>query len=317
MKKLAEKIKQGYRIGYDEAVALAENTPVEALCALADDLRRYFTGDGYETCSIMNARSGLCGEDCKWCSQSRHNACTVEVYPLVGETEAADLAVQNAEMGVNRFSLVTSGRGMSDKELDKVCGLYEAIRGKTDIKLCASMGLLDEAQMRRLKAAGVVRYHCNLETAPSFFPALCTTHTTAQKLATLRAARAAGLEICSGGIIGMGESRAQRIELAVALRDAGVNSIPLNVLNPIPGTPLADLPALPDDEVLIAAAMMRIVNPTVHLRLAGGRVRIKHLTGRLLRAGVSAAIVGDMLTTLGSGVAEDMEMFEKAGFRKK
>ncbi|MDR2885593.1 MAG: biotin synthase BioB [Rikenellaceae bacterium] len=301
-------------MGYDEAVALAESTPVEDLCALAGRLRTHFQGAQYETCSIMNARSGHCGEDCKWCSQSRHNRAQVDVYPLVNAGEAVELAKKNAAYGVQRFSLVTSGRGMSDRELDKVCGLYEAIRAETNIKLCASMGLLTEAQMRRLKEAGVTRYHCNLESAPSFFAALCTTHTTAQKLETLQAAKNAGLEICSGGIIGMGETRAQRIELAVALRKAGVDSIPLNVLNPIPGTPLENTPALPDDEILLTAAMFRIINPTVHLRLAGGRIRIAHLVRRLLHSGVSAAITGDMLTTTGSDTQGDMDLFKTEGF---
>ncbi len=316
MERLEKKIRNGHRIGFEEAVALAGNTPLEELCALADRLRRHFTGDRFETCSIMNARSGRCPEDCKWCSQSRHNRARVDIYPLVGAVQAAAAAQDNERRGVNRFSLVTSGRGMSAAEMDKACELYGAIRKESGIALCASMGLLDEVQMRRLAASGVTRYHCNLESAPSFFPALCSTHTIGQKLETLRAAKAAGLETCSGGIIGMGETRTQRIELAVALRDAGVDSIPLNILNPIPGTPLENMPPLPDGEILLAAAMMRIVNPAVHLRLAGGRIRITHLAPRLLHCGVSAAIVGDMLTTVGSNVETDLEMFRREGFRQ-
>ena len=314
MQTLEKKIIAGYRIGYDEALKLADGRTVGELCAIAGRLRGHFLGRGYETCSILNARSGRCGEDCKWCSQSRHNHAQVDIYPLVDAATAVRAALRNAEQGVGRFSLVTSGRSMSGREMDDVCALYEAIRAKTGIKLCASMGLLDENQMRALKAAGVTRYHCNLETAPSFFPALCTTHTTAQKLETLRAARAAGLEICSGGIIGMGETRAQRIELAVALREAGVDSIPLNVLAPVVGTPLEAMPPLPDDEIMLAAAMTRIINPTVHLRLAGGRARIAHLVRPLLHAGVSAVITGDMLTTTGSDTRSDIQIFESEGF---
>lgn len=305
---LERKIREGYAISYAEAVELAEAQPLEALCALAGRLKRHFDGAGYEACSIMNARSGRCGEDCKWCSQSAHHAARVDIYPLVGADEAVALAAQNAAQGVRRFSLVTSGRAMSDAEVERACAIYRAIRRKTGIGLCASMGLLDQGQLRKLKNAGVERYHCNLETAPSFFPTLCSTHTIEQKLATIRAAQAAGMEVCSGGIIGMGESRAQRIELAVALREAEVVSMPLNILNPIPGTPLEGMAPLPDEEVLLAAAMFRIIHPRAQLRLAGGRVRIAHLVERLLRGGVGAMIVGDMLTTLGSKTTEDMEM---------
>lgn len=314
MKELEDRIKAGYLITYAQAVELAAGCGTDELCALADRIRSYFMGEKFEACSIMNARSGLCSEDCKWCSQSRFHSCGVDIYPLVGRDEAVALARNNAAMGVKRFSLVTSGRSMSDRDIDQVCGLYDAIRENTDIRLCASMGLLGEEQLRRLKACGVERYHCNLESAPSFFPSLCSTHTTGQKLETIRAAQRAGMDVCSGGIIGMGESRAQRIELAVALRDAGVASIPLNILNPIPGTPLEGVEPLPDDEVLIAAAMFRIINPGIYLRLAGGRVRIAHLTEKLLRSGVNAAIVGDMLTTLGSDTDSDMRMFRNAGF---
>jgi biotin synthase len=313
-RELEQRIKAGHRVDHREAVALARDVPVEELSALAGRLRDYFLGTRYETCSIANARSGRCGEDCKWCSQSSHNRARVDIYPLVGARRAVMAARKNAGQGVDRFSLVTSGRGMDEAQLKKVCELYEAIRAETDITLCASMGLLDKEQMLRLKEAGVTRYHCNLESAPSFFPTLCTTHTAEQKLRTLRAARQAGLEICSGGIIGMGESREQRIELAIALREEGVDSIPLNILSPIPGTPLEGLEPLPDEEILLAAAMFRIINPAVHLRLAGGRARISHMVRRLLRGGVSAAITGDMLTTTGSDTASDIKMFEDEGF---
>ncbi len=316
MDKLFDDIVSGLRLGYGQATDLANAYGVEELCGLADRLRRHFLGQRYETCSIMNARSGLCSEDCKWCSQSRFHTSKVDVYPLVGPREAVDDAQRNERMGVERFSLVTSGRTMSDADIDRVCALYEEIGRNSRIKLCASMGLLDQQKMARLKAAGVTRYHCNLESAPSFFPTLCTTHTTEEKLATLRAARDAGMEICSGGIIGMGESRNQRIELAVALREAGVDSIPLNILNPIAGTALEGAPPLTDEEIMLTAAIFRITNPEVHIRLAGGRIIIGRLVPRLLHAGISAAIVGDMLTTVGTDTLTDMEMFEREGFSK-
>ncbi len=313
--RLEQRIKEGYRMEYGEAVELERQTPHEALWAMAGRLRTHFLGDGFDTCSIINARSGRCSENCKWCSQSRFHRTQVDVYPLIGAGEALELAAHNAAKGVRRFSLVTSGRTLSDTDLEKACGIYEELGRKVKIGLCASMGLLTSAQLRRLKEAGVERYHCNLESAPSYFPELCTTHTTEEKIQTLRRAREAGLELCSGGIIGMGESMAQRIELAVTLRDLEIRSIPLNILNPIPGTPLENMPRLTDDEVLTTAALFRIVNPQAHIRLAGGRPLIAHLFPRLLHCGVSASIVGDMLTTTGSDIDTDKEVLKKEGFR--
>jgi biotin synthase len=281
----------------------------------AGRLRLEHLGRDFDTCSIMNARSGRCSEDCKWCAQSAHHAAECEVYPLVSVHEAVAQARHNAAKGVRRFSLVTSGRTMSPAEVRQAAEIYKAVAAACpQLKLCASMGLLGREELQVLYDAGVRRYHCNLETAPSFFPALCTTHTTADKLRTLQAAREVGMDVCSGGIIGMGETREQRIELAETLRELGVKSIPVNVLSPIAGTPLEGLEPLPDDEVVHAVAMMRILNPDAHIRLAGGRERIKHLQRRLLHGGVSACIVGDMLTTAGSDIDTDRKMFTEEGF---
>lgn len=311
---LEQRIKSGHRLSRDEAVALAAATPTDDLCMLAGRLREHFHGNFVDTCSIINARSGRCPEDCKWCSQSRHHKTNIDIYPLIGSDEAVAMARNNAHKGVRRFSLVTSGRGMTDSDIDKACRIFRDVAHGVDISLCASMGLLSASQLRRLRDAGVSRYHCNLETAPSYFPHLCSTHTTGDKIETLRHARDAGMEICSGGIIGMGETPEQRIELAVALRELGVASIPVNVLNPIPGTPLEKMPPLSDDEILRSMAMFRIVVPDAHIRFAGGRNAIKHLERRLLHVGVSASIVGDMLTTSGSDIETDKRMFREEGF---
>ena len=311
---LKEKIEQGYRLGYDEALELLRTTPEKELYALAHGLRTRYQGKTIDMCSIMNARSGRCSEDCKWCAQSKYHRAEVEVYPLVGEEEAVKEAAGNARKGVKRFSLVTSGRTLSDADTDRICAIYRRIGSEVPVSLCASLGLLNRDQMRRLKESGVRRYHCNLETAPSHFPKLCTTHTVAEKLRTIGWAREAGLEICSGGIIGMGESEEQRVEFAIALRQTGAISIPVNVLNPIPGTRLAGTEPLSDSEVLRAVAVMRILNPEAAIRLAGGRTLIKHIEERLLYCGVSALIVGDMLTTTGSDIDTDKRMFRRCGF---
>lgn len=315
MNEIENKLKNGYRLTYEEAVELAHTAPVGELSRLAGALRTHFHDNHIDTCSIMNARSGRCPENCKWCSQSKFHTSEIEVYPLVEAADAVAMARHNAAKGVRRFSLVTSGRGMTDAEIEKCCRIYEEIVRATNIYLCASMGLLTREQLQKLYDGGVRRYHCNLETAPSYFPQLCTTHTPEDKIRTIRWAQEVGMEVCSGGIIGMGETLDQRVELAVALRDLGIKSIPVNMLNPIAGTALEGTPPLGDDEIVRSVAMFRIVNPDAHIRFAGGRVLYKNLERRLLHGGVSASIVGDMLTTSGSDVESNQQMFAKEGFR--
>jgi biotin synthase len=222
--------------------------------------------------------------------------------------------VNNAGRGVLRHSLVTSGKRVTDGELDELIGIFQAIRAKCSIELCGSMGLITRQQLQRLKDVGLTRYHCNLETAPSYFGQVCTTHTIEEKLETIRNAQAVGLEVCSGGIIGMGESMAQRIELALLLRSLGIRSIPINLLNPIAGTALQDAAPLSEDDVLTTIALFRFINPKAYLRFAGGRLLIRHYQDRALHAGINAAIVGDMLTTVGGGIADDLRDFSAAGF---
>ncbi len=311
---LEKKIEEGYRPDYDEALSLMRSLSMEDLCALAHALRLRYQGKRVDMCSIMNARSGKCGEDCKWCSQSRFHHTDIEVYPLVDAESALREAVHNASKGVSRFSLVTSGRTLSPADAERICAIYRRIGSECPIKLCASLGLLNREQLFQLKESGVTRYHCNLETAPSYFPQVCTTHTIEEKLQTIEWAREAGLEICSGGIIGMGESEEQRVEFALAIRRTGAVSIPVNILNPIPGTRLAGMPPLKDEEVIRAVAMIRILNPEASVRLAGGRSRIKAVEPELFRCGISGSIVGDLLTTTGSDIDTDKAMFLRLGF---
>lgn len=311
---LEKKIEEGYRPDYDEALSLMRSLSMEDLCALAHALRLRYQGKRVDMCSIMNARSGKCGEDCKWCSQSRFHHTDIEVYPLVDAESALREAVHNASKGVSRFSLVTSGRTLSPADTERICAIYRRIGSECPIILCASLGLLNREQLFQLKESGVTRYHCNLETAPSYFPQVCTTHTIEEKLQTIEWAREAGLEICSGGIIGMGESEEQRVEFALAIRRTGAVSIPVNILNPIPGTRLAGTPPLKDEEVIRAVAMIRILNPEASVRLAGGRSRIKAVEPELFRCGISGSIVGDLLTTTGSDIDTDKAMFLRLGF---
>lgn len=314
VQEIKQRIQQGGAITQEEALALVRMENKEELYEAADVLRRHFKGDFMEMCSIMNAKSGKCTQNCKWCSQSMFHNTNVEEYELVDLKEAEQLAAKNASKGVYRFSLVTSGRAISNSNLDKLCGVYKNIQSKTPIHLCASMGLLNRSQLDKLREAGVGHYHCNIETAPSYFKEVCTSHTMEDKIRTIRAARAAGMGICSGGIIGMGETMEQRIEMAFTLCELEIESIPLNVLMPVEGTQLSAATPLSDEEVLTTFALFRFINPKANIRLAGGRNLISHIQDRALKAGVSAALVGDYLTSIGTNINQDKDAFTGAGF---
>lgn len=306
---------QGIPATVDEAIALNDRYTTDQLCDAADTVRQRRAGNNIDTCSIVNARSGRCTEDCKWCAQSRHHSTGVTEYDYIPLDELMAHLEANTRKGVGRFSLVTSGRKVSPADLRRFCDMIRACRRASSIGLCASMGLLDKDALTQLREAGVTRYHCNLETSASNFHNLCTTHTHADKIATIRAARAAGLEVCSGGIIGMGETMRQRLEMVQEARDAGAVSIPVNILNPIKGTPLQDTPPLSDDEIARTVALMRFVAPDAALRFAGGRARLSpRANRRILRGGMNGALVGDMLTTVGNNIDRDYELFRQTGY---
>lgn len=318
---LKEKVLDGGELTEAEAMGLASLTTeeYEELLEAAAEITGRFGSRDFDSCSIINARSGRCPEDCKWCAQSAHHKTDIEVYPLVGRDTCMELADYNRRRGIGRFSLVTSGRAISGKALDTVCDYYrELSRREAGMGLCASMGLLDAEALGRLREAGVERYHCNLETAPSHFHTLCTTHSIDDKIKTIEAAREAGMEICSGGIIGMGETMEQRVEFALTLRRVKPVSIPINVLSPIPGTPLEGSAPLTDRDILQTVAIFRMIHPRAVLRFAGGRARISHDTQRkALRIGINGSIMGDLLTTIGSQIDEDIEMIRSCGYNFK
>lgn len=316
---IKERILAGGSITAGEAYSLVDrldDEPVRRqLYEAAAEITAKFGPRKFDSCSIINARSGRCPENCKWCAQSAAYPTSVNIYPLVDHDVCMDMADRNSNAGIGRFSLVTSGRTVTGRALDTICEYYSELNRKGGLYLCASMGLLDDDAMSRLHEAGVKRYHCNLETSRSFFPTLCSTHTQEDKHTTIARARKAGMEICCGGIIGMGETMHQRVEFALDLREVDPVSVPLNILHPIPGTPLENQPPLADNEILDTVAIFRLVHPRVIIRFAGGRDRISPYVQReAMRIGVNGAIMGDLLTTAGAQIRQDKEMIQECGY---
>ena len=307
-------IATGEGVSETEASQLA-SAPLDALKDAAERITRACASRKFDTCSIINGKSGRCPEDCKWCAQSAHYHSHIHEYPLVSAEKLSEAAEFSRSKGIGRFSVVTSGKRLKPDDVEQLCSSVRELAAKKDIKFCLSAGLLSEDDLKVFHEAGISRYHCNLESSPSFFGQLCTTHTQEEKISTLKAAMRAGLEICSGGIIGMGESLQQRIELAFTLRDLGVKSVPVNILSPIPGTPLESQPLISEEDVLRTIAVFRFILPDAFLRFAGGRARLSpQTTLEAYRIGINASIMGDMLTTAGADIDSDMDRIRAAGY---
>lgn len=304
---------QGKQINREEALWLYDQ-PLEELCRKADAIREHFCGWGFDICTIINGKSGRCSENCRFCAQSAHNHTGAEEYPLLAAEEIAAQAKKNDEQGVLRYSIVTSGKRLSDEEVGRMCEAVRQIRRESGISVCISFGLLSEEQYRKLKEAGVSRVHNNLETSRRNFPNICTTHTFEDKIRAIRAAQAAGLSVCSGGIMGLGETPEDRIDMALSLRELGIRSVPVNMLNPIPGTPFAGNQRLDADEMRRIVAVYRFILPKASIRLAGGRGLLADKGKSCFQSGANAAISGDMLTTSGITVETDMKLLRELGY---
>lgn len=312
--KLAVEIIHGRRLTRKDNLSFFLEEDLEELCSGADRIRRELRGNKADLCSIINGRSGRCGEDCKFCAQSACHNARIDEYPFLEPDEILKDCKRHEKQKVGRYSVVTSGRALSGKEMDKALEAYRIMKKNCRIELCASHGLLSQEDFVRLKEAGVSRYHANIETSRRNFPNICTTHTYDDKLEVIRRAKNAGLTVCSGGIIGMGETWEDRVDMAFSLYEMKISSIPINILKPIKGTPFESLPPLSEEEILRTIAMFRYLNPDAEVRLAAGRNGMEHSGEKAFRAGANAAITGDMLTTSGNKIAGDIEMLTAMGF---
>ena len=305
LKDLAYKIIDGYEITKEEALELYD-APLDELKESASKITSHFFKEAIELCCISNGKCGKCSENCKFCSQSRYYNTEIQHSVLKSVDEFFKEAQANDRRGVHRFSIVTAGVRLSKAELKTIAQAYKKITSELKISCCGSLGLLDYDDFVMLKESGLKRYHNNLETSPNFFKEICTTHTMKQKEDTIALAKKAGLEICSGCILGMGESVEDRVDIALELRKLQVDSTPINILNPIKGTPLENRPTVHPDEVRRTIALFRHVLPKTVLRLAGGRLIIQKYFTDLYKYGINAEITGDMLTTAGLTVADDI-----------
>lgn len=305
-------------ITVEEALAVAELPQKHALdiLATAQAIRSVHKGGPAALCGIVNAKSGRCPEDCAFCAQSSHHATGSPVHALLDAETLLRRAEELRQSGAERYGIVTSGTRLTVRELDTLCEAAVRIRRETGIALCGSLGQLTPDAAACLKEAGFSSYHHNLETSRSFFPAICSTHAYDDDIATVRAARAAGLRTCSGGIFGMGETDAQRIELSATLRELDVDSIPVNLLSPIPGTPLQHRPTMPPMRALVSIAIYRLMHPARDILVCGGReATLGPWQSWIFLAGANGMMVGNYLTTTGRDMADDLAMLATLGVR--
>ncbi|TFG90326.1 MAG: biotin synthase BioB, partial [Candidatus Atribacteria bacterium] len=314
---LTERILAGGELAQEEALELGRAAPHDLLelFSAANRIKTYCVGNQVHLCSIINAKSGRCEEDCAFCAQSAHHATAAPIFPLVTE-EAITMAARDAEQkGSGCFGIVTSGTSIGPgEELEMICTALHRIRRESSINPSCSLGIIDQETAVRLEAAGAVTYHHNLETSRSFFPSICTTHDYEDDVQTIHNVRQAGMKVCCGGIFGMGETMAQRVELALTLRELEVDSVPINFLNPISGTRLAAANFLTPLECLHIIALFRLILPTMRITVCGGReINLRDLQSWIFFAGANGTMIGNYLTTTGRDERQDHQMLKDLG----
>jgi biotin synthase len=313
LKQIETKVLDGQLISYDEAAPLLRVEELKVLFAAADRVCQKFNGRKVDLCTIMNVKSGRCTENCKYCAQSGYYRTGVAEYPLVNLEAILARAQENEREGVQRFAIVTSGRSIPDQDFGAVLEMVRELKRQTRLSICASLGMITYEQAVQLKKAGLDHYHHNLETCQEYFDAICDTHTYQERIVTITSVTAAGIAVCCGGIIGMGETAKQRLRMAFAIRELGVKSVPVNILNPIKGTPLENTKVLEPQEILKTLAIYRLVMPDALIRYAGGRSILGELQRQGFSAGVNADLVGNYLTTVGNRISDDLRMIKSLG----
>lgn len=286
--------------------------PLLELVSLADRTRRNFTGSRFELCSIINAKSGLCSEDCKFCAQSFRYKTDISIYPLKDKNEIIKTASQAKKIGAEKFGIVTSGNRLKKSELDIIARAIAEIRDKVGISVCASLGALNKNELNSLKEAGLSRYHHNIETSPRFYPQIVSTHSLKTRIDTIKAAKEVELEVCSGGIIGMGESWQDRIDMAYLLKELEVDSIPINLLIPIKGTPFGSQNLISCNDAIRTICLFRIILKDKIIKLAAGREdALRDFQALAFMSGANGMLIGGYLTIRGRDIQEDYRLIEE------
>ena len=304
----------GIGCGREEALSLAENTDLSELIAAATLVREKFFGNKVRLCMIVNAKSGVCDMDCGFCCQSGHNSAEAPTYPFMSSDEIADYFTTIDKSGVHNCGVVTSGGKLSGNDIDTFIAAIEKVSGNVNFQACSSFGRLKADDLAKLKDAGVLRYHHNLETSENFYPQICSTQQWSERLATVKAAIDMGMDVCCGGLFGLGESWQDRIDLAATLYGLNIDSIPMNFLYPHPGTPLGDSRLLSADEALRILAIYRLMLPDRTIRVCGGRAKVLgDRQNEIFAAGANAIMTGNYLTTTGELPDADKEMIEQQG----
>ncbi|MBR1598411.1 MAG: biotin synthase BioB [Lachnospiraceae bacterium] len=312
--KLAKEIIDGKRLTRADDLSFFETADLEELAKGADEIREALCKNHVDLCTIINGRAGGCSENCKFCAQSAHSQTGCDRHGIVDPLVVLEDCKKREAAGVHAYSIVTAGRTVEGRDLDTLVEAYNLLNENCNLRLCASHGLITAEAMQRLRDAGVTMYHENIETSKRNFPNICTTHTYEDKIKEIQIAKDAGMSVCSGGIIGMGETFEDRIDMAVSLAELEIDSIPINALIPVPGTPFAELTPLTEDDIIRTIAMFRYINPTAYIRMAAGRNYFSDGGRRVFSSGANATITGDMLTTVGNNTKQDKDMLTEMGF---